>query len=145
VIARAKALLRGSRFDLARDLVQPLRRIVAQLTFDSRGGQAAALAGFRGTASTYQLAFAGAGAEVDLQLEPPADTGSPWRLLGQVATDEPPTAVTVEVAVAGEAAVVARTTADEDGVFNLATPPGRYDLVLTLPDLLLVLPNLEVG
>jgi anti-sigma factor RsiW len=145
VIARAKALFAPNRLRLARDLVGPLRRIVAQLTFDSRGGQAAALAGFRGGTASYQLAFAGAGAEVDLQLEPPLEPGSGWQLLGQVATDEAPAPIVVEIVAAGEDAVVARTTTDEHGVFNFAAPAGRYDFVVTLPDLMLVLPNLDVG
>ena len=34
---------------------------------------------------------------------------------------------------------------DRDGVFSLAAPAGHYDVLVRLPDTLLVLPDLEVG
>jgi hypothetical protein len=104
-----------------------------------------ALAGFRGGAAAYQLAFAGAETEVDLQLEPPPPSTTEWRLFGQVASDDEATSVIVEVALAGQDTVIARTTTDEHGVFSLAAPAGSYDLVVTMPERVLVLPDLDVG
>jgi len=144
-VQRAKALFNAGRFTVTESVLAPIRRVLAQLTFDSRGGLTPALAGFRGEASGYQIAFAGAGAEVDLQIEAPTRLDEPWHLLGQIAlTDETP-AMMVEIAKPGEVASVARTAADEFGMFSLEVPAGQYDFVVTLPEFLLVLPNLEVG
>lgn len=143
LVDRAKSLLRSDRRDVIGRLAAPLRRVIAELTFDSRRGPVA-LAGFRGGSAAIQLAFTGGGVEVDLQLDPPAEPGSPWQMLGQVAA-EPAAAATVTVAVAGADLIVARTATDNHGLFSLEAPPGRYDFVVTLSDQLLVLPNLEVG
>jgi len=145
-VARAKAIF--PRKPALSELLGGLRRVVAELTFDSRSGMAAALAGFRGGLSAYQVAFAGAGAEVDVQLEPPVDGGveARWQVLGQVTTDDEPPSATVYLTSpeAGDHAV-AEAVADEHGVFGLAALPGRYDLLVRIDGTLIVLPDLEIG
>jgi anti-sigma factor RsiW len=143
-LARAKAIF-PQRSPLA-ELLAPLRRIAAELTFDSRSGSALALTGFRGDLSAYQLAFVGGGAEVDVQLEPPAADSSRWHLLGQVTTDLPTPSATVYLTTPETAdRAVAEATADEHGVFGLTVLPGRYDLLVHVNDTIIVLPDLEIG
>lgn len=142
-VARAKGIM-PKRSPVA-DLLSTLRRVVAEVTFDNRAGGAAALAGFRGGMSAYQVAFAGGGAEVDLQLDPPAEAEQRWRLLGQVTTDDDAPATILLTMAAGGERPVAETTADEHGMFGLAALPGRYDLLVRVHEMLIVLPDLEIG
>jgi hypothetical protein len=103
-----------------------------------------ALAGFRGGGDRH-LTFVAGSVQVDLRLRPPAALGDAWRVQGQVDADALLPATEVDIVPAGEDEVVARTTADEHGMFDLAAPAGRYDLLVRLPFALQVLPGLELG
>ena len=143
-VARAKGIFGRHRRAAPLDLVSPLRRIVARLTFDSQGGFAPAIAGFRG-GNARHLAFESDEAEVDLQVEPPAESGAPWQILGQITADPGAPATRVALAPAGENRAVVEVELDEHGFFILTATPGRYDVSIRLPDSMLVLPDLEVG
>lgn len=121
-----------------------LQRVLARLTFDSRAGPA--LVGARGIGRGYQLAFESDVADVDLELEPGEEpAGDRWRLLGQVAVHEDAPVAAVRLASPGTTTPVVQTTADEHGLFTLQAPLGRYDLLVSLPRVLLVLPDIEIG
>jgi len=145
-LARAKALFAGARqptlVEQARDLVAAARRLVAELTFDSWGMLAPGLSGVRGGLAARQLVWMSGDVEVDLQISPAQPEGA-WSLLGQVAMPESGKASVTLLDAGGAAA--ARAEADPYGMFELAAPAGRYDLTVTLPDAVLVLPGLEVG
>ena len=67
--------------------LEPLRRRVAQLIFDSRAQPA--LAGFRGASASYQLAYDSDSRRVELRVSPPQRSArDAWRVRGQV-TAEP--------------------------------------------------------
>ena len=123
-----------------------LRRLVASVTFDSHAGLG--IAGARGLGDAYTLVYSSEVGEVDLQVEPVADPGirGEWQIMGQVTPrDEPgPESVRVGLAVSG-AEPAEWVTADAHGYFALRTAPGRYDLLITLPPVLLSLPALDVG
>lgn len=143
LLARAKAIFprRG------REAVGPLaslRRVVATLGFDSRGGLA--LAGYRGGgAAGYQLAYESDAGDVDLRFEPDADPAALWRLLGQVGLDNETPGVRVALAEAGSASPAVEAAADPHGVFSAEVAPGTYELTITLPTAVVVVPDLEVG
>ena len=144
LLARAKAIF--PRRSSLSELLAPLRRIAAELTFDSRVGFSPALAGFRGGMSGYQLAFVGGGTEVDLQMEPPTMVGARWHLMGQVSTaGATPTATVSLTLPASIALAVTEAKTDEYGMFAFSVPPGRYDLLVQLADAVVVLPDLDVG
>lgn len=146
LIARAKALF-GTAADApaARpDRLEPLRRIVAQLVFDSGAGQAPAMAGFRGGGDRH-LTYVAEAVQIDLRVRPPHDQGGAWRVQGQVDAEKLIPAAAVDLAPVGEEGVVARATTDEYGMFDLAAPAGRYDLLIHLPCALQVLPGLVLG
>lgn len=133
-VARVKALFAGT--------VGAARRIVAEVTFDSWGVLAPGLAGVRGGLAGRQLVWTSSDAEVDLQLAP--SPRGEWNLIGQVAADDL-TDTTVELVTPGGAGGDRKATADPFGMFEFDVPPGRYDLLVRLPQAVLVLPNLEVG
>ena len=149
-LARAKAIFAQQRRADPVDLLAPLRRVLARISFDSRGGFGdafgPAFAGVRGAASGYQLAYESEAGEVDLQVEPPAGPGSTeWRVLGQVAVDEAVPGIRVALVPSGTEAAAVEAEADEYGVFGMDAPVGRYDLTIRLPTVALVVPDLEVG
>lgn len=152
-VERAKQIFASPRHGAAtgsgrvRDLLASFRQVVAEVTFDTRGGTLA-LAGFRGaSASGYQIGFAGGGAELDLQVDPPAEPSAPWLLFGQVTTavDAEAAGVTILLAPTEGGTAVTETMADDFGVFSLAAFPGHYYVLVQLPDSLLVVSELEVG
>ena len=142
-LARAKALFSAPTPFPARDRLAPLRRIIAELVFDSGAGLNPALAGFRGGGERH-LTYEAEAIEIDLQLQPPAAQGGAWRLLGQIAA-EPEAPTVLEILPAGEDAPVSAARADEYGMFQLSAPARRYDVVARFPDKLVILPGLEIG
>jgi len=150
VVARAKRLYRPPRPATPADPFATLRRVLARWTFDSRPGLELALGGMRGATPGYRLGFEDETAAVDLLIEPPAvGAADQWRIVGHVdaAPDQPrPTGSQERVAVAvRNAAVTVATDADEHGAFSLLAPTGRYDLLVRLPDHVLVLPDVAIG
>ena len=142
-LARAKGIF-PRRPREATGPLAALRRVVATLSFDSRSGLA--LAGYRGGAAAgYQLAYESDAGDVDLQLEPGAAPAAPWRLLGQVGVDDETPGIRVVLAPVGAAAPAAETEADPHGVFSAQVMPGTYEMTVTLPTAVMVVPELEVG
>ncbi|HBY98209.1 MAG TPA: hypothetical protein DEP84_30405 [Chloroflexi bacterium] len=140
-LTRAKALFIQRRHTPEANWLQ---RVIAALAFDSRSGLA--LSGARGVAGGYQLGFESSVADVDLELEPPEKPISGrWQLLGQVVAHENAPVTTVGLAPVGASTPIAQTDADEHGFFSLHAAPGRYNLLVTLPTVLLVLPDIEIG
>lgn len=126
------------------DRLEPLRRVIAELVFDSGAGLSPALAGFRGGGDRHLTYVAGA-VQVDVRVRAPEDQSGPWRVQGQVDADKLLSPTAVDLVSAGEEHAVARTTTDEYGMFDLAAPAGRYDMLVRLPCALQVLPGLVLG
>lgn len=145
-VARAKALLPAHKPDVAApagDLLAPLRRIFADLIFDSAGGLAPGLAGFRGGGDRH-LTYVAEAVQVDLRLQPPREPEGSWRVQGQLDADALPPRATVDMVLPGEDHAVARTNTDEHGLFALAAPAGRYDILVRLPNVIHVLRGLDL-
>lgn len=123
-----------------------LRRLVGSVTFDSASGLG--LAGARGSGDAYTLVYSSEVAEVDLQVEPAAgaDSAGEWQIMGQITPREEPTAdgVRVGLATPGDEPP-SWVAADAHGYFALRAAPGRYDLLIELPSVLLSLPALDIG
>jgi hypothetical protein len=129
----------------SRPWLEGLQQLVARLILDTR--DQVAVAAYRGGTSSYRMAFDSPCGRIDLQVLPPAPSASDrWRLRGEAAFDETrPTTVSL---VAGEASEPAATaSADEQGHFNIESPPGVYDLLIELEtaDQVVVAPGLEIG
>lgn len=144
LLARAKAIFPRPQREATGPLAS-LRRVVAKLNFDSRGGLA--LAGYRGSAAAagYQLAYESEAGDLDLHVEPAGDPAAPWRLLGQVGVDEETPGIRVALAQPGAASPAVEADVDRHGVFATEVTPGKYELTITLPTAVVVVPELEVG
>ncbi len=145
-VARAKALLSAQPSGAAapaRDVLAPLRRIIAELIFDSAGGLAPGLAGFRGSGDRH-LTYVAESVQVDLRLQPPLEPDGFWRVQGQLDAEERLPLATVDMVRPGRDDAVARATTDLHGVFSLEAPAGRYDILVRLPGVIRVLPGLDL-
>jgi anti-sigma factor RsiW len=145
-LARVRNLAAGLR-QPERNRTTPLaslRRIVARLTFD--GASQPALHGLRGGTESYLLAYTANGIEVDVEVSPDPTSGrSRWHLMGQIAGSTDHAGAEVGLAAPGEADPVVRAETDDEGIFSLQAGPGRYDLLLWLPEGLVVLPDVNLG
>lgn len=140
-LARAKGLFARRR---PTPDAEWLQRVIARLTFDSRS--ALALSGARGVGGGYQLSFESRVADVDLELEPPEEPAAGrWQVLGQVVAHEDVPVRMVGLAPLEGTSPILQTDADASGFFTLYASPGRYDLLVSLPTALLVLPDIEIG
>lgn len=126
--------------------LEPLRRRVAELMFDSRAQPA--LAGFRGGSSSYQLAYRSDLGRVELRVSPgqrPARDA--WRVRGQVTAGQRERgdlgSVALVIPGTSDALVVAKL--DQHGRFKLDTQCGKYDLAVQFGAEALIAPNLEIG
>lgn len=138
VVSRAQALFKPGPSSWATCL-DALRRVVAELTFDSR--PAAALAGLRGACSAHQLSYHSALADVDVQVERGAD--ELCHVTGQVSPTG--SALPQEVALVPRAGGdVVRASVEADGVFALNAGVGAYDLVVRFDNEALVLPDVPM-
>lgn len=147
LVTRAKALFASApdpRATERPDLLQPLRRVIAELVFDSGAGLSPALAGFRGGGERH-LTYVADSVQVDLRVRPPHGQDGAWHVQGQVDAEKLIPRMAVDLAPAGEERAVVQATTDEHGMFDLAAPAGRYDLVIRLPCALQVLPGLVLG
>ena len=142
-LTRAKALFSVQPRAEAPDILAPLRRIIAELVFDS-GGMTPQLAGFRGGGDRH-LTFVVDAVQIDLRLQPPVDLEGSWHIHGQLDADDLLPVATVDLVLTREDLAVVRTETDEVGMFSLAAPAGRYDILVRLPDLIQVLPGLDLG
>jgi len=144
-VARAQALFRTMTAETGRGVAAPLaamRRIAADLVFDSWGRLAPGFAGVRGNGESRHLVWQADEFDIDVQVQP-ADAGF-GRLLGQVSAPEGGRALSCVLSDrSGEAVVSAGL--DEFGAFALDAPAGAYDLLLETADAILVLPGIQVG
>jgi hypothetical protein len=147
VLARAKAIFPVRAEPAAPDhllgLFDTVRRVVAELTFDS-GGAMPALAGFRGGGVSRQLVFEADGTVVDLQLEPPIDHEQRWQIIGQVETAALEDGLVVGLAPLDDEGSALAVTTDTHGGFHLSALAGSYNIFVRIEDSLVVLPNLVI-
>ena len=160
---RARLLMRQIRPDLLRASTPSQRRVanvrdvLATLVFDSQ--TALALGGLRSTvASTRQLSYESALADLDLQIAPLAATSGGerrWRVMGQLTTDAPTPGLSAEISPlqesaepfehADEASGAAVTAPlDEGGYFTVELAAERYALRIPLGDSILRFPDLDL-
>lgn len=125
--------------------LEPLRRRVAQLIFDSRAQPA--LAGFRGGSSSYHLAYHSDLGRVELRVSPPQRPAQDaWRVRGQVtAGQREGDPGSVALLTPGTSHALAVAELDQHGRFKFDTPCGRYDLAVQFGAEALIAPNLEIG
>ena len=127
------------------DWLAPIR-LFAKLVFDSRAPLA--MAGYRGSAASYQLAFESEPARVDLQILPrdPA-VGDRWRVRGQVTVRDGAELGVVTLVAEHTDTAVATAVPDAAGRFKLDSPAGVFDLRIDLDEgtRTVVAPRLEVG
>ena len=144
VLARVKALFADRRMATSPGLLETAVRMIAELVYDSR--PQVALAGVRGAATAYQLAFESERADVDLEVEPDADAGSGLRRIsGQITLSRESDEVrSVAFVSPGTSEVASTIKPDEHGVFGVTVASGKYDLVITLSDTQVVLANVEI-
>ncbi len=120
----------------------PIRRLFAALTFDSRAGYATA--GLRGKSDSYLLSYEQETATLDLEITPSShESNSVWHITGQL--DHPGQRSSADIAIIGGRGASVATHCDEFGVFSFAVEPGMYDLFVSLDDSTLVFPEVEVG
>jgi len=127
------------------DWLAPIR-ILARLVFDSR--EQLAMAGYRGSGASYQLAFDCEPARVDLQILPQdRAVGERWRVRGQVTVRDGAEIGAVTLVAAHTDTVVATAVPDQAGRFKLDAHAGVFDLRIDLDDgaRSIVAPRLEVG
>lgn len=144
VLARVKALFADRRVATSPGLLETAVRMMAELVYDSR--PQAALAGVRGAATAYQLAFESERADVDLEVEPDGDAGSGLRRIsGQITPSRESDEVrSVAFVSPGTSEIASTIKPDEHGVFGVTVASGKYDLVITLSDTQVVLANVEI-
>jgi len=107
--------------------------ILAQLVFDSRAQPA--VAGFRSSPTTVQLAYEWADGRVDLRIAPDPAASAPRRVMrGQAARHSPGAFGSAVLLDTAERRLVESTGIDAHGRFRLSPTAGRYELVLELDD-----------
>lgn len=143
LVERVKRLFETPRPATVAGILERAREVVATLVFDSR--VRTAMAGFRGPASSYQLAFSSDLADVDLQIAPPgAPHESLWTLRGQVSPHDRASVSSVALIDAGTSSPVATTPVDERGMFSMKSGPGAFDLRIAMGDGVLTVPSIQV-
>lgn len=121
-------------------LIANLRRIVADLVFDSRAQPA--LAGLRGAGRSYQLSYTSEPADVDLDVTAEAEQR---QVRGQVSVTGAARAIEVRWTRAGSEQPLPGVTPDEHGAFAFRTPPGNFELQVRVGEDVVVLANLEIN
>lgn len=126
VLARVKQILAAS-MPVRPGWLDTLQQWVAGVLYDSR--RVPALAGFRAAQDSVQLTYAVESAEIDVQIEPPAEGAARWTILGQLPGGVPvPAEACLLQADGGD--LVASTWSDEHGVFRFQAAPGSYALAV---------------
>ncbi len=144
-VRRALNLLQTPDEAPTQDWLAPLR-LFAKLVFDSRAQLA--MAGYRGSAAGYQLAFESEPARVDLQILPQdRAVGDRWRVRGQVTVRDGAELGAVTLLAQHTDTPVATAVPDQAGRFKLDSPAGVFDLRIDLDQgtRSVVAPRLEVG
>jgi anti-sigma factor RsiW len=145
-ISRVNALIAGRRQPAPEQpsIFATLKRVVASLTFDGRSTYA--LAGLRGSTDAYLMRYAHDEVEVDLEIAPPGEQEiERWQITGQVSAAEPTGSFDVAFAEAGRSQPLVGLLSGDDGVFFASLSQGRYDLLIRMPENVIVVPDLEVG
>ena len=127
------------------DWLAPVR-LCAKLVFDSRAPLA--MAGYRGGAASYQLAFESEAARVDLQILPQdGAAGDRWRVRGQVTVRDDAELGAVTLLAEHTDTAVATAVPDQAGHFKIDSAPGVFDLRIDLDEgaRSVIAPHLEVG
>ena len=144
-VRRALALLQ-SRDDVPTpDWLAPIR-LFATLVFDSRAQLA--MAGYRGSAASYQLAFESEPARVDLQILPQdGNVGDRWRVRGQVSVRDDAEVDAVTLVAEHSDTALATAVPDQAGRFKIDSDAGVFDLRIDLDDgtRTVVASRLEIG
>ncbi|MGI9254974.1 MAG: hypothetical protein ACR2J8_14620 [Thermomicrobiales bacterium] len=123
--------------------VAPLRRLVAEITFDSWGKRAPGFAAVRGAADGRQFSWSAGDLDIDVQVLPAEPGAASHRLVGQIGGQDGPV---VSVALAREnGQQVALARPDEFGAFALEAPVGAYDLEMIVDGALVIVPGVEIG
>ena len=119
-----------------------LKRVLAVLSFDSAQASPALLAVRSATTAPRQLLFSASGRDIDLRI---SFADGAWRIAGQVLG--PDESGSVDVASEGDDPVVVASAAlSALGEFLIeGVVPGRYQLLLTFGDEVVVVPALDVG
>lgn len=122
-----------------------LRRLRAVLSFDSWAGGPLALGLRGGETASRQRVFSAEGRDIDLRVEPTPDG---YVVSGQVLGPDERGLVALQrvPGVAERDAATLRAAIDDMGEFRFR-PVGRgtYQLTLQLPDVLIDLPDIEIG
>lgn len=143
MLERVRGLFRSNNIEAKPSLLDALKRIIGELVYDSR--PQLALAGVRGSATAYQLAFECEAADVDIEIEPAAGAEKHgFRVRGQVSPHGDSPAEQVALAKPGTRSVLVSATPDEHGVFELETDGGRFDLLVRMPNELIVLADVVI-
>jgi hypothetical protein len=150
VVKRAVALMAEQRRAAAPHWPARIKQFIARLIFDTR--QQPALAGFRGTATAYQAAYASDLISIDLQIEPegPSRMGRPWTIRGQIRPiegDRPEATDVLEVLLQrlSDGVEIAQTEPDLRGRFKLSAEPGDYKMIIGLASGQVVIDAVHVG
>lgn len=138
-------LLQRREAEPTQDWLAPVR-VLARLVFDSRN--TVAVAGYRGSADGYQLAYESDTARVDLQILPRhgADVDA-WRLRGQVTLHDDAMLGAVSLMQEPCGTLVAAVEPDCHGRFKIDSASGVYNLQFELDEgtRSVVAPRLQVG
>lgn len=143
VAEQARALFRerAQPTPAGTDWLTALRRIAAELVFDSR--PRAALAGLRGATANYQLAFESELADVDLEVRSGEGT-APRVVQGQVSVRGELPVKALAFAPAGSLEPTAHSSPDKHGMFKTELEPGKYDVFVSIQDTVVVLSDVVI-
>lgn len=138
--------------------IRGLRRILAELTFDSL--TSAATIGLRSAASkSRHLAYQSELADLDLQIVPPSrplQRDARWQLMGQVEFSDPPSgavplvflrsdaSVLDDAPLATEASERIATSLDSRGYFTVELPAGTWAACMAIGEAVLVFPGIDI-
>ena len=126
-VRRARELMPSGVSAAIRDLMERAAALVADLRLDSRA--AAAMPGFRGGASGFQLLYTAKAHEMFLRVEPPVRAGGEFSITGQVEARERDGAWP-RVVIVGQDRISADMVPDAEGMFRCILPAGCYSVAV---------------
>lgn len=143
-IQRAKAIFRSRPAPAVPSWPERIEAVIASLVFDSRLQPMAVRHAER--TGGFQLGFEVEDAEIDLRAERLGAAGNRWRVIGQVSRDgDRPEALEISALPSGTTRPCLVEWADEHAMFTLELDAGSYDLRLSAPGSVIVLPGIRVG
>lgn len=146
-LAAAKALFRERATQQQQqpesNWLSNLQRFVADVVFDSR--LRPAVSGMRGAQTGFQLSFEHELADVDIEVQPVKDGPPQTRVIrGQVSPHGDATVSQVMLTEPGGHTTLASAAPDETGMFKLQVTAAEVDVLVTLGDRLLVVPDVRL-